>query len=240
MPHIRSAHRFVNSPPADSASWLYEVFKCKLCRKHWGKGGEDKHQLWSRPHRQARSLWWKKQGKSYAPLNINNNNGCSLERVSNNYLGVHITEGLILAQHTDPELFHLRPFGECQVSPQTGGGMSSPAALKATTVCQQLVNKLWTVDRSTCGCLLPCLSLFHKAAAVGIFTMAAGSRNRALHTHCWPAVATDVMSMVQADAPLKWWLGPVCHLVSDRRGLSYVKAQWQLVFPFIHTKGQKF
>ncbi len=44
-----STYGVVDSPPADSAAWLVKVFKCKHQSKHRGKGGGDKHQLWSWP-----------------------------------------------------------------------------------------------------------------------------------------------------------------------------------------------
>ncbi len=43
-----------DSPPANSAAWSVEVFKCKHRSKHWGKGGGNKHQVQPWPHRHAR------------------------------------------------------------------------------------------------------------------------------------------------------------------------------------------
>ena len=65
----------------------------------------------------------KKQGRNYAPLNIN---GSSVERVDSfKYLGVHITEGLTWGLHTDSvvrkarqRLFHLRRLRKFRVSSQ--------------------------------------------------------------------------------------------------------------------------
>ncbi len=67
--------------------------------------------------------FWKKQGRKYTRLNIN---GALVERMESfKYLGVHITEDLTWALHTDSavrktrqRLFHLRRLRKFRISPQ--------------------------------------------------------------------------------------------------------------------------